>query len=459
MKTLFILTLFFVSGNLLFAQDDTKDEIERIVVKGTSESYMQFVPKEYDPNQLWPALFVFDPSANGQGGIQSFILAAKEFGYIVVASNNSRNGQHQANFEIASRMMNQLLQSYSVDAKRMYVAGFSGGSRLASAIAVLSKQMQGVIACGSGFSPNSAEQPSFEEFSYAGIVGTSDMNYAEMHTAHAWLDKFDVNNRLFVFDGDHQWPSAETMIRAFIWLELQAAQKGLVKINANRKNMLLKKDLAYAEGLIDSEDTLMAYKDLKSIIKGGSPPQQRMKVNEVISELTQDPVLLENYSLESALLKEENKQLNEISQRYLKDLEKPGKSAMKWWNKRIAGLKADENSKGELERMQAVRLQKHIRAIAFETGFVDQSHKDSYEKALFSTKLCLLVDPENTYYNYLLVYTHATHGKTDLALEALEEAFQQQKLDPEKFKTYKLHKRLEGNQRYQDLLANYNKSD
>lgn len=439
----------------MVAQENISDAIEKVVVTGTAESYMQFTPENYDPDQLWPALFVFDPSARGEVGIQPFIPAAREFGYIIVASNNCRNGQHQANFEIASRMMNQLLQSYSVDAKRMYVAGFSGGSRLASAIAVLSKQMQGVIGCGSGFSPNAAEQPAFEDFVYAGIVGTTDMNYAEMHTAHAWLDKFKVNNRLFVFDGDHQWPSAETIMRAFTWLELKAAEKGLTQINADRKDMLYSKDLSYAESLIETEP-LMAYKELQSVLKGGAPAVQRTMADGSINKLRKDSELVATYAREAELLKEENKELNELSQRYLKDLEKPGKNALKWWKKRISQLKQEERVAGsELEKLMAIRLQKHIRAIAFESGFVDQNHKDSYEKALFSSQLCLMIDPENTYYNYLLVYTYANHGKTEMALQVLEEAFKQKKLDPATFKTYKLHTRLQSNERYTELLNSY----
>ena len=38
-----------------------------------------------------------------------------------------------------------MFSDFNIDSKRIYTAGFSGGSRLASAIAVLTDQIQGVI--------------------------------------------------------------------------------------------------------------------------------------------------------------------------------------------------------------------------------------------------------------------------------------------------------------------------
>jgi hypothetical protein len=40
----------------------------------------------------WPIIYLFDPLARGEVAVEAVRAAAEKFGYIVVASNNSRNG-------------------------------------------------------------------------------------------------------------------------------------------------------------------------------------------------------------------------------------------------------------------------------------------------------------------------------------------------------------------------------
>ncbi|PQB03819.1 hypothetical protein [Aureitalea marina] len=430
----------------LLAQQTVPERTERIVIPGTSESYLQFIPADYDKDRLWPAIFVFDPGGNGANGISPFLEVAGEFGYLVFASNDARNGRHSENFDIAGRMINGAISNYSIDAKRMYVAGFSGGSRLASAIAVLSKQMAGVIACGSGFSPNVNEQPTQESFVYAGLVGTADMNYAEMHAAHAWLNKFDVSNRMFVFEGEHRWPDPTTIKRAILWLEMGTEK--------NAKPEWLAADRRYGDSLFKAGDFLMAHKEFKAIRDGKPTFAQRKYADSLLAVIGQKDDVMQQIREEDQLLAKENKLLNELSERYLQDLKKAKKASFKWWNKQIDGYTITAVEDGP-QGKQAARVIRHIQAISLESGFVDQQHKDSYDKALFSSKLLLLTDPDRGYYHYLLVYTHEMGGKRDLALEQLEDSFRSGALKAPEFTTYRLHQQLQGDKDYEDLIARY----
>ena len=62
----------------------------------------------------------------------------------------------------------------------MCLSGFSGGSRLACAIASLTDQFTGVIACGTGFPQIPEYIPSFQKYAYVGLCGNRDFNYSKM---------------------------------------------------------------------------------------------------------------------------------------------------------------------------------------------------------------------------------------------------------------------------------------
>ena len=67
--------------------------IDKVVVQShPDQSYAAFLPKSYTPEKRWPTVFCLDPRARGRVAIDRFTEAAEQLGYIVLCSNNSRNG-------------------------------------------------------------------------------------------------------------------------------------------------------------------------------------------------------------------------------------------------------------------------------------------------------------------------------------------------------------------------------
>ena len=58
----------------------------------TSQTYTLYLPSAYDTTREWPLLLVFDPGARAARAAEVFREAAERFGWIVAASENSRNG-------------------------------------------------------------------------------------------------------------------------------------------------------------------------------------------------------------------------------------------------------------------------------------------------------------------------------------------------------------------------------
>ncbi len=58
----------------------------------SDQTYALYLPSAYAPNKKWPIVYAFDPAARGRMPVELMKDAAEKYGYIVVGSNNSRNG-------------------------------------------------------------------------------------------------------------------------------------------------------------------------------------------------------------------------------------------------------------------------------------------------------------------------------------------------------------------------------
>jgi len=107
------------------------------VISTTDETFAIYLPSSFNKNELSPIVFIFDPAARGAVGLSSFIDSSEKYGYILVCSNNSKNGPYERSFNLANNLFNHIFKKFNIDQSNMYLAGFSGGSRLVSTIAVL----------------------------------------------------------------------------------------------------------------------------------------------------------------------------------------------------------------------------------------------------------------------------------------------------------------------------------
>ena len=84
-----------------------------------------FVPAGYTPARAWPVIFAFDPGGRGRTPVERYQAAAERYGFIVVGSNNSRNGSTEIP-KILAAMTADVAERLAVDPKRVYLAGMSG---------------------------------------------------------------------------------------------------------------------------------------------------------------------------------------------------------------------------------------------------------------------------------------------------------------------------------------------
>lgn len=200
---------------------------ERVVCKNNSEqTYALYLPSSYSQTRRWPLIAAFDPGARGNVPVEHFKEAAERYGFVVCGSNNSRNGPMPPTGEAAKAMLEDVSATFAIDDKRVYLSGFSGGARAATALAFFFKgQIAGVIGCGAGLSESLAPSSSLP-FIFYGTVGNEDFNYPEMKQLDRALASVSVIHHIETFDGSHSWAPPEVCARAVEWMELQAMKTG-----------------------------------------------------------------------------------------------------------------------------------------------------------------------------------------------------------------------------------------
>ena len=225
-----------------------KGEIIQSVVcaNNPEQSYALYLPSTYGPEKSWPILIALDPGAHGKPPVEHFKDAAEQQGWIIVGSNQSRNGPLEPTINSVNAIWRDLHQRFSIDDRRVYFTGFSGGARAAVTIAMRCDCAAGVIGVGAGF-PIEVAPTAAIRFAYFALAGIDDFNFPEVKTLEEALAKAGVNHELKVFAGRHEWPPADAATEAIEWMELQAMRSGIRARDEKLIKSLWEKRLAQAQ--------------------------------------------------------------------------------------------------------------------------------------------------------------------------------------------------------------------
>jgi hypothetical protein len=197
----------------------------------SSQHYALYLPSNYTRSREWSLILAFDAGARGRMAVERYQQAAEKYGYIVAGSLNSRNGPWEVSLNAARAMFEDVRQRFSIDTRRIYTAGMSGGARVAMMLALNSRSgaarvipgvtIAGVFASSAGFPDEFRKSVPFPVF---GSAGTDDFNHLEMHE----LDRDMISpHRVLYFDGGHTWLPPELAMQGVEWMELQAVKSGL----------------------------------------------------------------------------------------------------------------------------------------------------------------------------------------------------------------------------------------
>jgi hypothetical protein len=397
--------------------------IDSVLCLGNSAgSYSLFIPENYNKSIEWPVLLIFDPGARGRFALEKFVPAAKKFGYILAGSNNVRNGNFSRMLDGAGMMYDDVIKRFNIDKRRIFTAGFSGGSRLAVGFSMNNKEISGVIGCGAGMPNSDFYGPAqMSHLIYFGIVGNKDMNYIEMTDLSRLLTDSGIISYFLVFNGGHEWPSPKKLEFAVGWLELQLMNKGVIAkrkdfINDFTVQMMLPAKQSEADSDFVSSEKYYSYaaRDLHN-----SPLQSDLlsslekieKSNSYKKSLKESD---KNYRKE--LLKREDYQ-----KAFAEIVSNQGRpdSIYNWWKNEIRSLNSKIHGKRSSDSLMAYRLLNMITIASIEYGNNLMSAKN-YKSATGFFYVWTICDPDSKNSWYSLARAYSIDEQNDKAVIALE---------------------------------------
>ena len=358
-----------------------------VCVKDPATSYALYLPTTYSAEKKNPVILAFDPQGSGNFPVEKYKDLAEKYGYILLGSNNSKNGQQMNETDnIIFSLFEEIDLRFSIDTSRIYAMGFSGGARIASLIALYRGGIKGVIACGAGFPATG--QPGRFRFDYIGMVGNADFNMNELINLDGTLEQSGFRHSLKIFDGKHGWPPVDIMEFAFIWNDLCAMKDGKIPMNTQTIENFTSKIKASLKQDEEQKNLFQQQMDLNQSIhflQGLKDVEiEKKKFNELIST---DAYKKEEKRLNAMKEKEMQEQQMLSEDFYLKDIN--------WWRKRITdyGLRIT-SGKDQNDVLMYKRIKSYLSLLCY-MNYSRASSQNQKEKVDFSLQVYRMVDPEN----------------------------------------------------------------
>lgn len=391
-----------------------------------SLSYAAYLPSNYDSNKRWPIIYLFEPMARGRLPIELYAEVADRRGYILICSNNSRNGSVAKSLDIFNALENDTENRFSIDPNRIYTSGFSGGARFAQFLANTQEQITGVIAVAG---PKLESRTNGKQYLYYGIVGSRDMNYIEHHDFQNELDKNEIKNLLMTYLAPHRWAPAREYEIALEWLDVQHKLSSGNEITDQGLAQYLSKEILRVDTL-DGLSMIDKYEYLTGLRKSVATFEYKV-LDEKIEMYRNNKDLQKNISRRQRLFKKERQSYQIISSALYQlkvssyDTSLPLDSTsypLSWWKQTIRDLqgkvkRADE--RGDI----AARTLDVIRGQVFGVGLQTDA-EDNIEYKLNLSRIQTMLYPHSVWvlWNQAVIFAQKKDEKS--ALGCLKKANQ-----------------------------------
>ena len=392
----------------------TGEIINKVICKNDSkQSYALYLPANYSEEKKHPVIYAFDPHAAGELPVNLYKNLAEKYGYIIIGSNNSKNGTSwEESQSIAEILFADAGNRLSINTDRIYVMGFSGGARVANTLAITNGSIAGVICCGAA-APLASNNHSRNNYSFLGIVGNEDFNYVEMKK-YDMVDiaGYNIKHVLITFDGKHEWPANEVMDEAFWWLAL----------NEMRKNNSAKNDVLISQHLETELKKIEMFKQKNLVVDAYKLCQKNINFYDGLADLSScfayyksmhDNPEIDNHLKQEEVIWTEEEELKKVYMRAFQT------EKFAWWSKNIATLNHQietENDKNKILLNKRIRGFLSLMAYMYTSGALQQNNLPA---AAFFGEIYILVDPKNNEAHYLKAVVLSKKGNNIEAIKSL----------------------------------------
>lgn len=424
-------------------------------LKDPSQTYALYLPSNYTNARRWPVLYCFDPLARGAVPVKLFSEAAERFGWVVVGSNNSRNGPVNDSVKAAYAMFEDTQARIPLDGRRVYATGFSGGARQSILIDFLCRHcLAGVIATGAGYPPE--RKPATPvTFALFGAAGTDDFNFPEMKTLDATLARLGATHRFESFDGGHAWPTPELAAAAIEWMELQAIKRGLRPKDEAFAAGVWERRLAEARRLEEESKTYAAYRAYETLAADFRGLRDTALADGRTAALGASKEVKAARRNEAEQLERQQRlvaQLFELAEMRRGEFEVRVKAAADF-RALVEGLRVKAKAEADSgERRVARRSLNQVMARFYETAANLRWQRARPSEVVAALEIASEVAPRSPQIFYELAVAHASNSDRKRSLAALRKAFELGFKDADALERESALEALRGEAEYKQLV-------
>lgn len=459
---LFFLSALLFAVNTSFSQNGESSELvkgeikERVKAKADeTQTYALYLPKNYSFEKKWAILYIFEPIGRGKLPVSIFQEAAEKYGFIVVGSYNSQNGLDGATLsKILRTLWDDTHQQFSIDERRVYAAGFSGGARVASAFAANCGCVTGVIGSGAGFSVG-LKPSSNLPYIYFSAIGFDDYNYYEIRRLRKDMEEAKMTFRFEKFDGEHQWLPKSVAEKALGWMQLYAMKNNLLPKDEKFIDESFQSRIKNAETYLSNKQFLEAFQSFSEIAIDFSELKD-------ISEITKKVESLRNSEELKKAVRDEENQIA-LQERHTNQILSIGNKLLNQEERLIAlsdlriyisSLQKDADEKTDSSKRRIARRSlNQVFAQTYELSQFRYEREKKYELALVNLELSNEIYPKSPRIPYDRARVYALNGQKKKGLELLEKAIGLGFKNWQEMEAEKGFEKIRQEEKFQQLLS------
>lgn len=397
----------------------------------SAQHYAVYVPTSYRPGTPTPVLFIMDYRGRARVAAEVFRPAAEKFGWILMSSNDTASDEAPEPSLAALRAMwTDADDLFTVDPRRLYLAGLSGTARTATWLAhELKGTVAGVIGASAGFSPGL--EPSHDlSFLYFGTAGDADYNYWEMRSLERRLTDLDVPHRVEYFAGPHAWMPQSLAMAALRWMELRAMKAGARPVDPALVEDAWWHDLEDIETLRDGGRPTAARRRLMAMTRdyeGLRSADDRTTISRLSLEVSSEPWLPAAVEAETAAAAAHKTRIEDsmaiIARAFPSSARQPAEPA----NSTLASLRVPQLLAAARGRdyAAAVAARRILSELDVQTGFylpLAAVLEGDDARATFYLELAKSINPDDPFAWYLRAGLSARARRTAEAMDHLSRA-------------------------------------
>ena len=439
-----------VVGAESFAKGVVLEKVQNLT--DASQSYAVYLPASYSVEKTYPVIYAFDANGAGKLPVSMYKSLADQYGYILIGSNNSRNGiSWDESQTIANKLFSDSQQRLSINTSRIYVIGFSGGARVANALCITNGSIAGVICCGAA-SPAANNKDPRSNYTFLGICGNKDFNYIEMR-------KYDmielagrpVKHAFIEFDGKHEWPKEEVMKDAFLWCEFGAMRKDPSLKNAAFINKNIVEYSTKIKEAQKSNKTFEAYNLTRRTINFFDGLTDLKEYYEIYNPLKSNQEVDKQLKKEEAIWKQEEELKGFYSEAFQS-------KNIDWWKQDIASMNKKIKSGNTDDVLMYKRTLDYLSLVAYMQTTRALQQRNVPAANMFC-QIYLTVDPTNSESQYLNASLLAMEGKDKETILALEDAVKNGFKDIERLQNDAAFMNIKTGDAFKMILKKINESE